>query len=274
MTPKAGYAARVERIIERREPARKEANQRYVLRYELESNLTYPGQLFEDRRREIQQAQSLADNVNALLPRAGQFGPRPFENILKRIEYHCEQYPPTPYRDALRRVQRLAEAGKRGEAPPEVTPATDPTPVSNILALGRPAPDFLVPDLTNNNSVRLKHWIGRPILLVFYNPTSSSASEVLHFAQHVLDGNSDQVVVLGMAVSDDLTLLTKQRAALRLTYPMLSGTGLRLSYAVDATPKMVVLDAAGVVRGSYVGWGPETPRSVTEDLKKCHGPGE
>lgn len=274
MTPKTGYAARVERIIERREPARKEANQRFVLRYELESNLTYPAQLFEDRRREITLAQSLFDNVTGLLPRAGQLGPRPFENVLKRIEYHSEQYPPTPYRDALRRVQRLAEAGKRGESPPEVTPAADPAPVSNVLALGRPAPDFLVPDLLNSSSVRLRHWIGRPILLVFYNPLSSSAPEVLHFAQRVLEGNSDQVVVLGMAVSDDTTLLTKQRAALRLTFPMLSGTGLRLSYAVDATPKLVVLDAAGVVRGSYVGWGPETPRCVTEDLKKCHGPGE
>jgi len=49
---------------------------------------------------------------------------------------------------------------------------------------------------------------------------------------------------------------------------------LRLSYAVDATPKFVVLDADGVVRGSYTGWGPETPRGVVEELKRCRTAGQ
>jgi peroxiredoxin len=273
MTPKAGYATKVERVIERREPARKEANLRSVLRYELESSIQFPGPLFEDRRRDIQQVQALTESVNALLPRAGDIGPKPFEALLKRIDYHTQQYPPTPYRDALKRVQRLAEAGKRGEVPME-KPAEEAPPVSNVISLGKPAPDFLVGDLVTGNSVRLRRWLGRPILLVFYSPNSASADAVLHFAQKTLEGNSEQVVVLGLAVSDDTEKVLKQRASLRLTFPLLSGTGLRLSYAVEATPKLVVLDAAGLVRGSYIGWGPEIPRSVCEDLKKCRMPGQ
>ena len=31
---------------------------------------------------------------------------------------------------------------------------------------------------------------------------------------------------------------------------------------------MVLLDAAGVVRGSYVGWGNEIPLEVLEELKR------
>jgi peroxiredoxin len=201
-------------------------------------------------------------------------GSRPFDSILKRIAYHNDSYPPTPYREALRRVQRLAEAGKRGECPPEVTPSPTPSPVADMMGLGRKAPDFLVTDLTTSSSVRLKQWLGRPILLVFYHPNSGSAQEVLHFAQKILESNSEQVVVLGLAVSEDTERVLKQRATERLTFPVLSGKGLRLSYAVDATPKMVVLDADGVVRGSYIGWGPEVPHGVTEDLKKCRGPGE
>ena len=52
-----------------------------------------------------------------------------------------------------------------------------------------------------------------------------------------------------------------------LTFTILSGKGLRQSYAVEATPKLMVLDANGVVRGSYDGWGPETSTSVTAELK-------
>src|SRR5262249_3718199 len=50
---KQGVAHRVERTIERREPAREESTQRSVTRYDLETTLQYPGQLFEDRKREI-----------------------------------------------------------------------------------------------------------------------------------------------------------------------------------------------------------------------------
>ena len=41
-----------------------------------------------------------------------------------------------------------------------------------------------------------------------------------------------------------------------------------LSYAVEATPKVVLLDSDGVVRGTYLGWGRETPSAVTEELKR------
>ncbi|MBY0525055.1 MAG: peroxiredoxin family protein [Gemmataceae bacterium] len=263
-----GIAQRVERIIERREPARKEPTQKSVVRYELESSLQYPGQLYEDRVKEIRQTAALAESVAALLPRAGQLGARPFEALLKRIEYHYDHQPPTPYRDAVRHIQRLAEAGKRGDVPPEVpTEASDP--VANVLALGKTAPDFLVVDLVTKETVRLKRWIGHPILLVFYNPKSPSARELLQFAQSLANTYKEQVTVLGMAVSDDAEPAVKQREELNLTFPILSGTGLRLSYRVESTPKLVVLDGSGVMRGSYLGWGPEMPGSVANDLKRC-----
>src|SRR5262249_26031615 len=46
LDPIVGVAHRVERVIERREPARQEPTQRSVLRYDLESSLQYPRQLF------------------------------------------------------------------------------------------------------------------------------------------------------------------------------------------------------------------------------------
>jgi peroxiredoxin len=237
-----------------------------VLKYELESSLQYPGQLYEDRRREITQAQTLADSVNALLPKAAQVGARQFDLVLTRIQTFIASNPPTPYRDALKHVQRLAEAGKRGEAPPEL-PADD-AGVPQI-AHGKPAPEFLVKDLTTKESVRLRQWLGRPLLLVFYSPNSPTVDRVLRFAQDVQDRQGDQVHVITLAVSDEVDRLLQQRKDMKVTVPVLSGTGLRLTYGVEATPKVVVIDAAGVVRTSYIGWGPETPFTVLEDLRRC-----
>ena len=266
LLPRTGCALKVERTIERREPARPEVGQKLVLKYELDSSMQYPGQLYEDRRREITQAQALGESVASLLPRAAQVGPRPFEALLTRIQNITVTSPPTPYREALKHVQRLAEVGKRGEAPPELPADDDLVPQ---IAHGKPAPEFLVKDLTTKESVRLRHWLGRPTLLVFYSPTSPTIDSLLRFAQDVHDRHGDTVHVVTLAVSEDVERVLQQRRDMKVTVPVLSGTGLRLSYAIEATPKLVVLDSAGVVRTSCIGWGPETPYSVLEDLRRC-----
>lgn len=269
LNPSTGYAHKVERVVERRDPARRDPNHKTILRYELESTLQYPGQLFEDRKREITQAHTLYETVSEYLPRAGQVGPRPFDVLLARTQHFLEQYPPTPYREALQQVKRLAEAGKRGESPPAL-PAAEPIQlVAHVISAGKPAPDFLAKDFVTQDSTRLKHWLGRPVLLIFFNPRSGSADELLRFAQKLDDKLRDQVHVLTLAVSDDAQFVLQQRERLKLYVPVLSGMGLRLSYAVEATPKLVILDAAGVVQSSYLGWGPETPASVLADLNRC-----
>ena len=68
---------------------------------------------------------------------------------------------------------------------------------------------------------------------------------------------------------DDAQFVARQRQELKLTFPVAAGQGLRVSYGVDATPKMVLLDSAGIVQGGYVGWGPETPQLIAEELKRC-----
>jgi len=49
LSPQLGIAYRVERVVERRDPLRKEPTHRAVLRYDLDSRLTYTGRLFDDR---------------------------------------------------------------------------------------------------------------------------------------------------------------------------------------------------------------------------------
>src|SRR5207245_245601 len=137
---------------------------------------------------------------------------------------------------------------------------------------GRLAPDFVVNALTNKQPVRLQRLLGRPILLVFYSPTSRYAEELLRFAQSLQDMNAAEVTVLGLAVSEDTEGVLKQYADLKLQFPLAAGKGLRQTYAVESTPKLVVLDADGVVRGAYIGWGREIPSSVSEELKRWQRP--
>jgi peroxiredoxin len=265
VSPSLGVAYKVERTVERREPARKEPTQRSVVEYELQTNLVYPGQLFENCRREILQGKKFAEEIAPYLPNPARYGTRPFETLLVKIDHYLETSPRTAYRDAVLQVKRRVEAGKRGELPPE---APGETVRASGVAVGQRAPDFLTTNLLNGKSVRLHNWIGRSIALVFYTPNSLKAEEVLRFAQKLQDAHATEITVLPLALSDDTERIQEQQKEFAITLPILSGKGLRQSYGVDATPKFVVIDRTGIVRGAYLGWGPETPTSVTDEVER------
>jgi peroxiredoxin len=267
LAPRFGIAYRVERIIERRDAAHLAPSQRSVARYELESSLQYPGQLFDDRQREILLARDLYAAVAPLLPEPGKHGPQPFERMLARIQFHLDNQPPTPYREAILQVRRRVEAARRGESP--APGLGDPTEAAvSVAALDQRAPDFLTPNLLTRQSTTLRNWLGKPVLMVFYSPTAPMSNEILRFAQSVHDTPRQRVQVLGLPVAEDSPGLRKQYADLGLTFPLLAGKGLCLLYGVEVTPKLVLLDSEGVVRGLYAGWGPETPRAITEELHR------
>ncbi len=267
MLPGLGVAYRVERTVERREPARRDPGYKTVTLYTLENPVVYPGQLFEERRDEILFAHQLAQAAAPLLREPEKTGPRAPDSLLAKITAHCDRQPATPYRLALNQLKRRLEAARRGEA--TTAPAEEAAPVAPVVALDRPAPDFVVPDLVTRESAHLRRFLGRPILLVFYSPTSKQAPRILEFAQSLVAGSErPAVTVLGLAVSDDTEAVLKQRRELKLTFPVLSGQGLHLTYAVEATPKFIVLDASGVVRESVVGWGREIPDLLKQELEQ------
>jgi peroxiredoxin len=262
LAPRTGFAQRVERVIERREPGWREPNIKTVLRYELESSLQYPGTPAEDRRQEITQALEFRDALAPLLKEPVRS--RDALTVLgNRIDHFLDNQTATPYREAVQQVKRRVEAAKKGELP--VAPPDDGPPV--IATLGQLAPDFLAIDMTTTKSAQLRKWTGRPVLLVFYHPASQTCPELLSFAEKLTATYPQRVSVIGMAMSDDEERVRKQRTDMKLTVPVLNGVGLRVSFAVDATPRMVLLDADQIVRGTWTGWGPQTPFEVLDELK-------
>jgi peroxiredoxin len=270
VAPRLGIAYKVERVIERREPAQDRPTQRSVLRYDLDSGLQLSGRYADDCRQEIARALALRDRAAPLLPTPARYAPN-LAALLKEIDYHVEHQPDTAYRPALLQVKRAVEAARRGEAPPPALPGGSTAPPA-VATVGQPAPDFLASQLTGTGSGRLRNWLGRPVLLVFYHPNSPTADDVLRFAQKLAAGRAGALHVVGMSVSDDAAVVRKQHAELRLTFPVLGGGGLRHSYAIEDTPKFVLLDGAGVVRGAYLGWGRETAGEVLAELERWTGP--
>jgi hypothetical protein len=74
--------------------------------------------------------------------------------------------------------------------------------------------------------------------------------------------------VVGLPVTDDTVSVVKQRDALRLEFPLYSGGGMRISYGVETTPKIVLIDSVGIIRGMYLGWGRETGNEILAELRR------
>ena len=131
--------------------------------------MQYFGRLYDERQHEIVQARAFADAAAPLLTTPAKYGPQ-LAALMNRIAYHLDHQPQTPYREAVLQVKRRVEAAQRGETPPAPWRPTSRRKRRAAAAVGAEAPDFLAPDLVGNSTFRLRSIVGKPVLLVFYNP--------------------------------------------------------------------------------------------------------
>jgi hypothetical protein len=262
-----GMVCRFERELLRRDAAHTEPTFRSVVRCDLGTALTYQGRLFDERADEIKQARRFSQECESFLREPEKNKPR-LEGILKRIKQYNEAEAPTPYRKAIVQVQKRIEGSLRGETIPDPKAGLISQTVRKV-AIGQKVPDFVCSDLITNGTQRLERLLGKPIMVLFYNPATENGQRALALGLDLAKRYPDSVTILPLAVTEDPELAMKQHKDLKLPFTILDGSGLTQLFGVDALPRVVVLDTQGVVRGSTTGWGYQIPREVEELLKKC-----
>ncbi len=267
LAPQLNVALKVERTIERRDPAHTQPTHRATVRYELESKLRYPGKMFDDRKHEIEAIRKLHDEAAPMLAQPALHRSQ-LDGVINKIVYHIGHQPATPYRKALLHLKQDLEAARRGEAPVTTGPEEIVQAVRRV-GVGERMPDFVLASLTEKQPLHLQKVLGRPILVVFYNPTTVMGRDVLMYAKGLCEKQAGKVQVLGLALAADPEAVAKQHAELRLPFPILDGQGLRLTLGVDHTPRFVLLDGDGVIRYEVTGWGDHVPGEIAQELLRC-----
>jgi hypothetical protein len=268
ISPQLGTTCRFERVVERRDGAHETPTHRAVLHCDLESSpgLTYLAKFFDDRKHEIEQARKFSAEAEGFLREPLQHKNQ-LEGILKRIKQYTDAEPATPYRKAVVQVQKRIEAALRGETIPDPQADTVNHQMKQA-ALGQRVPDFVGTDLLTHQTHRLQRLLGKPVLVVFYDPATENGRKVLRYGQAVTDRYPRGMTLLPMAVTDDVDLVRQQHQEMKLQFPVLDGTKLYQLFAVDGLPRLIVLDGQGIVRGAYTGWGAHTAGEVTELLQR------
>ena len=269
--PQLFVAQKVERIIEQRAAARDTPTARTVVKYELESQLRYPGRLFEERKSDAIKTAKFQEDAELLL-RQSTLNRTLADALIHRIAFHLEHaqsQQATPYRQAAAHIKDELEKAKKGEIAVRAKNDDPPMLSSKAVQVGQRAPDFAASSLTDDKTHRLGERLGKPALVFFFNPDTKLGREVLAFAKQLSDRQGEHAAILALAVSQDADLVRLQHKELRLTFPILEGGGLRLSYGAAETPRFVVVDGEGTVILAETGWGYHTPAVIDAALRRC-----
>jgi hypothetical protein len=267
LAPQLNVALKVERIIERRAPAHKAPTHRATVRYELDSKLRYLGNMFDDHHREIMMLRRCQDEATPMLKQPVLYRTQ-IETVLRRLTFHLEHHPETPYRKAALHFKQTLEAARRGEVPVE-SPTEEPVAAIRTIGIGERIPDFAITGLTERGPVRLQKLLGQPTLIVFYNPATTMGRDVLVYARDLSAKQAGKLHVLAMCLTTDVEAAVKQHKELRLPFPVLDGNALRLTLAVEHTPRFVLLDGDGIIRWESTGWGVYVPDEIARELRSC-----
>ena len=225
---------------------------------------------FDERKDEAVEAAAAAAEFDRLLAAAGgRGGSAPFVELVARIKRFQDEHAASdavPYREALTLVRTRAAAAAKGNLP--AAPLPDDDAPAKGLVEGQPAPDVSAADWTGRGeTVRLIKLGRRPGLIAYYQPSRTTAGDVLALAQDVAAKYRTKVFVLPLAVGDKDAAL-KQREELNIKVPIYDGRDAYPVHEVEATPVLAVLDADGVVRKVIRGWTDDAPKAVLRELEK------
>lgn len=152
-----------------------------------------------------------------------------------------------------------------------------PELLENLLDKGTPAPDFELVSI-DGNKVRLSDYIGKVVLLHFWEHVHSYTLEQLSFFQRLQDEYQDKgLVVIGINTSDDpsiaaISLREKGITFLNIADPSVTAQDIRNHIYTkpttrSANPMSYIIDQDGKVFDAWYGFEEEGDESPAERLK-------
>ena len=187
-------------------------------------------------------------------------------------EQHFKNWPPTGADADMSQIATV-ESLKIDEPVPAAlftfTPPTDAKLVENFEfpgmkttqasnLTGKPAPDFTLRDLSNNE-VNLAGLRGKTVLLDFWATWCGPCRAEMPVIQKIHEENKD-LVVLGINEGEDPDTVAQFVAEQRITFPILLARQEHMidDYGAYSLPTVVIIDKDGNIRTHKIGYGLDT----------------
>lgn len=136
--------------------------------------------------------------------------------------------------------------------------------------LGKDAPDFVLKSMDGRN-LRMSEFRGQVVLVNFWARwAGDSRQEMAALDQINTTYSRAGLVVLGISVDEDLNRAREFAGAMKVSYPILFDTGADIGrdYLLQKMPMTILVDRAGVVRYSNVGFKRGDERAYRDHIRE------
>ena len=263
VSPADGIARVVERRTERR--LGKDIVGWVAVKYELQPPARHTGARYADVRRDAELAYCAGTELTALAGRRAPWAE--YAARLGKLDRACRDYPPTGFRDAVDAMRRRYAAAAAGDLPP--APLLVDEPAAGPPRLGAPAPDFVAPLVGGPGLVRLSAGKGKPTVVIFYRPGTSTAAGTLAVADALHQRFASRALVLALALHEPPAAADRERLRLTLAVPVADGAAVRATYAVETFPRFFMVDTNGTLAWQFDGFGPEVGFLAREQVERA-----
>ncbi len=136
--------------------------------------------------------------------------------------------------------------------------------------LGATAPDFVLKS-TSGRNLRLSEFRGQVVLVNFWARWVGESRQELPALDRIsATYGSAGLVVLGVSVDEDAARAREFADAMKVRYPILLDTdpAVGRDYLLEKMPVTILVDRAGVVRYSNVGFKPGDERAYLDHIRE------
>jgi len=136
--------------------------------------------------------------------------------------------------------------------------------------VGKEAPDFALKGLDGHN-LRMSEFRGQVVLVNFWARWAGDSRQEMPALDRInTTYNRAGLVVLGVSVDDDVKRAREFAGAMGVSYPILFDTGSEIGkdYLIETMPMTILVDRAGVVRYSSVGFKRGDERAYLDHIRE------
>ena len=136
--------------------------------------------------------------------------------------------------------------------------------------LGKDAPDFVL-KATDGRNLRMSEFRGQVVMVNFWARWAGDSRREMPALDRINTTYSRAgLVVLGVSVDEDLDRAREFAAAMKVSYPMMFDTGSNIGrdYLLQKMPMTILVDRAGVVRYTNVGFKRGDERAYLDHIRE------
>ena len=135
--------------------------------------------------------------------------------------------------------------------------------------LGKDAPDFVLKAMDGKN-LRMSEFRGQVVLVNFWARWAGDSRQEMQALDRINTTYSRAgLVVLGVSVDEDLVRAREFAGAMKVSYPLMFDTGSDIGrdYLLQKMPMTVLVDRAGVIRYTNVGFKRGDERAYLDQIR-------